>query len=106
MTQNPLLPVTVQDQIRLWELERNRLKSAEGPLAPHTCAARMANVGELRSGFLYKDFASQADYEYVLSYAKQIGVVLWENAVKRAFFGTLEGHANIRAFIERRTGGG
>ncbi|KAF8442275.1 transcription factor Tfb2-domain-containing protein [Boletus edulis BED1] len=83
---NPLLPVTVQDQIRLWELERNRLKSAEG--------------------FLYKDFASQADYEYVLSYAKQIGVVLWENAMKRAFFGTLDGHANIRAFIERRTGGG
>ncbi|KAF8552043.1 transcription factor Tfb2 [Imleria badia] len=84
--QNPLLPVTVQDQIRLWELERNRVKSAEG--------------------FLYKDFASQADYEYVLSYAKQIGVVLWENVVKRAFFGTMEGHANIRAFIERRTGGG
>lgn len=23
--------MTVQDQIRLWELERNRLKSAEGP---------------------------------------------------------------------------
>lgn len=30
-SQNPLLPVTVQDQIRLWELERNRLKSSEGP---------------------------------------------------------------------------
>ncbi|KIJ14446.1 hypothetical protein PAXINDRAFT_135073 [Paxillus involutus ATCC 200175] len=83
---NPLLPVTVQDQVRLWELERNRLKSAEG--------------------FLYKDFASQADYEYVLSYAKQLGVVLWENIAKRCFFGTLEGHANIRGFIERRTGGG
>src|ERR1700722_5657547 len=27
---NPLLPVTVQDQIRLWELERNRVKSEEG----------------------------------------------------------------------------
>ncbi|KAF9238530.1 transcription factor Tfb2 [Melanogaster broomeanus] len=83
---NPLLPVTVQDQIRLWELERNRVKSAEG--------------------FLYKDFASQADYEYVLSYAKQLGVVIWENTPKRCFFGTLEGHANIRGFIERRTGGG
>ncbi|KIM57435.1 hypothetical protein SCLCIDRAFT_16985 [Scleroderma citrinum Foug A] len=80
---NPLLPVTVQDQIRLWELERNRLKSAQG--------------------FLYKDFASQADYEYVLAYAKQLGVVLWENAPKRSFFGTLEGHANIRGFIERRS---
>lgn len=81
---NPLLPVTVQDQIRLWELERNRLKSAEG--------------------YLYKDFASQADYEYVLAYAKQLDVVLWENASKRCFFGTLEGHANVRGFIERRTG--
>lgn len=82
---NPLLPVTVQDQVRLWELERNRLKSAQG--------------------FLYKDFASQADYDYVLAYAKQLGVVLWENAVKRSFFGTLEGHANIRGFIERRSNG-
>ena len=28
--QKPLLPVTVQDQIRLWELEKNRVKSQEG----------------------------------------------------------------------------
>jgi hypothetical protein len=28
--QKPLLPVTVQDQIRLWELERNRIKTQEG----------------------------------------------------------------------------
>lgn len=32
--QNPLLPVTVQDQIRLWELEKNRLKSSEGVILP------------------------------------------------------------------------
>ena len=30
--QKPLLPVTVQDQIRLWELERNRVKSQEGKI--------------------------------------------------------------------------
>ncbi|CAA7267465.1 unnamed protein product [Cyclocybe aegerita] len=82
---NPLLPVTVQDQIRLWELERNRLKS--------------------REGYLYTAFASQADYEFVLNYAKELDVVLWENAAKRCFFGSLEGHANIRGFIERRTMG-
>lgn len=41
MAQNPLLPVTVQDQIRLWELERNRLKSAEGPFAPRPHAQHM-----------------------------------------------------------------
>jgi len=54
---------------------------------------------------LYKDFASQADYEFVLNYAKQLDVVIWENNLKRCFFGTLDGHANIRGFIERRTGG-
>jgi transcription initiation factor TFIIH subunit 4 len=32
LDQNPLLPVTVQDQIRLWELEKNRLKSSEGTM--------------------------------------------------------------------------
>ncbi|KAF8589900.1 transcription factor Tfb2 [Ramaria rubella] len=83
---NPLLPVTVQDQIRLWELEKNRLKSQEG--------------------YLYTAFASQADYEFVLDYARKLGVVLWENAAKRCFFGTLEGHVNVRGFIERRTAGG
>ncbi|CAK5281361.1 unnamed protein product [Mycena citricolor] len=83
--QNPLLPVTVQDQIRLWELEKNRLKSQEG--------------------YLYTAFTSPADYELVLNYAKQIDVVLWENATKRCFFASLDGHASIRGFIERRTGG-
>ncbi|KAG5353457.1 hypothetical protein C0989_006614 [Termitomyces sp. Mn162] len=82
---NPLLPVTVQDQIRLWELERNRLKSSEG--------------------YLYTSFTSQADYELVLGYARELDVVLWENAGKRCFFGRMEGHANIRGFIERRTSG-
>lgn len=58
------------------------------------------------SGYLYTSFASQADYEYVLAYAKQLGVVLWENIAKRSFFGTTEGHARIREFIERRKGAG
>jgi transcription initiation factor TFIIH subunit 4 len=35
-----------------------------------------------------------------------LDVVLWENAAKRCFFGSVEGHANIRGFIERRTSGG
>ncbi|KAI0275967.1 transcription factor Tfb2-domain-containing protein [Russula aff. rugulosa BPL654] len=64
----PLLPVTVQDQIRLWELERNRIKTQEGFLG------------------LYTAFASQADYEYVLNYARKLDVVLWENPEKRCFF--------------------
>ncbi|KAH8827840.1 transcription factor Tfb2-domain-containing protein [Flagelloscypha sp. PMI_526] len=84
--QNPLLPVTVQDQIRLWEVERTRVQS--------------------ENGFLYTAFASQADYDLVLNYAKELGVVLWDNAMKRSFFGTLEGHALVKQFIERRSQGG
>ena len=56
-------------------------------------------------GFLYTEFASQADYEYVLNYAKQLGVVLWENHAKRCFFAAQEGHANIKSFIERKRAG-
>ncbi|KAI3615975.1 transcription factor tfiih complex subunit tfb2 [Moniliophthora roreri] len=89
---------TVQDQIRLWELEKNRLKSQEG-----TCSFQLCI--EFRS-YLYTGFASQADYEFVLSYAKQLDVVLWESSAKRSFFGSTEGHANIRNFIERRAGQG
>jgi transcription initiation factor TFIIH subunit 4 len=109
--------VTVQDQIRLWELERNRIKTQEGKLGQFSWAVFLVPwcwVGNTQLffllartlGFLYIAFASQADYEYVLSYARQLGVVLWDNPAKRCFFGSVEGHANIRGFIERRTGSG
>jgi transcription initiation factor TFIIH subunit 4 len=58
------------------------------------------------SGYLYTAFASQADYELVLNYAKELDIVLWESSAKRCFFGSLDGHTNIRGFIERRTSGG
>ena len=57
-------------------------------------------------GFLYNDFQAQSDYELVLTYAKQLDVVLWENAKKKAFFASVEGHQNIKGFIERRGQGG
>jgi len=60
----------------------------------------------LVQGYLYTAFASQADYEFVRNYARELDVVLWENNARRCFFGSLDGHANIRGFIERRTGGG
>ena len=60
---------------------------------------------DILTGYLYTEFASQADYEYVLEYAKKLGVVLWENSSRRCFFGTTDGHHNIRGFIERRSAG-
>ncbi|KAG8758845.1 RNA polymerase II transcription factor B 52 kDa subunit [Serendipita sp. 396] len=80
---NPIIPVTVQDQIRLWELERHRVKGQDG--------------------YLYKDFASMNDYEVVVKYAKELGVVLWEYPTKRMFFADASGRVPIRNFIERRT---
>ncbi|KAG9092204.1 RNA polymerase II transcription factor B 52 kDa subunit [Ceratobasidium sp. UAMH 11750] len=82
--QNPLLPVTVQDQIRLWEMEQNRVQEAEG--------------------YLYTEFGSQADYDLVLKYAKDCDLVLYESSRDRQFFAKADGHALIRQFIERRGG--
>jgi hypothetical protein len=86
-------------------LEKNRLKSQEGRaflVVPFRW--RVYSVCCSETGLLYTAFASQADYELVLKYAKELDVVLWENAAKRCFFGTVEGHQNIKGFIERRQG--
>ena len=86
-------PVTVEDQIRLWELERNRIKTQEGkprnllePVKYFRNLYITQLVTHLGLGFLYTAFASQADYEYVLNYARKRDVALWENPVKRCFF--------------------
>ncbi|GAA96696.1 uncharacterized protein L969DRAFT_97051 [Mixia osmundae IAM 14324] len=81
--QEPLLPPTVVDQIKLWEREKNRVKT-------EPC-------------FLYDDFRSQADYDLVCDYAKQIGAVLWLGEPgSRRFATTEDGHVQVRGFIQRR----
>ncbi|CAB4384365.1 unnamed protein product [Rhizophagus irregularis] len=89
--QTPLLPPTVVDQIRLWEMERNRLVATE-------C-------------HLYKEFRNQGDYEMVLRHATNLGFVIWSNAKKRMFSVTEEGHEHVRNYIkkkiaQRKTNGG
>jgi len=80
----PLLPPTVVDQIRLWEIEKDRTRTADG--------------------FLYTDFRSQADYDLVRTYAgEEMGLIIWEDATARRFFIGPEGHARVREFIQRRT---
>jgi len=78
----PILPLTVVDQIRLWEMERNRLKDEKG--------------------YLYHEFARAEDFQEVLNYAKQYDVVLWSNIKKRMLIVTMEGHHKVRAYIKRR----
>ena len=50
LLQNPVVPPTITDQIRLWELERNRFKFTDG--------------------VLYSQFLSQGDFELLRDYAK------------------------------------
>lgn len=62
----------------------------------------LTNISNLGTRDIYTAFASQADYEFVLNYAKELDVVIRENNAKRCFLGPLKGHSNIKGFIERR----
>ncbi|BGP00606.1 RNA polymerase II transcription factor B subunit 2 [Rhodotorula toruloides ATCC 204091] len=77
-----LLPITVVDQIRLWEHERRRIQTTEG--------------------YLYDEFSSTHDYELVVNYAREIGSVLLELPKARKVFVTADGHQQVREFIKRR----
>ena len=47
-------------------------------------------------GYLYDDFTSSSDYDLVVTYAKEIGVLLWESPSRRMLFMTVEGHSVVR----------
>ncbi|KAG0172997.1 RNA polymerase II transcription factor B 52 kDa subunit [Apophysomyces sp. BC1034] len=79
---SPILPLTVVDQIRLWEMERNRLKTTPA--------------------YLYHEFNLQADFDAALQHAKDIGVLLWSNAKRRTMVITTEGHDGVKGFVKRR----
>ncbi|PLB37279.1 TFIIH/NER complex subunit TFB2 [Aspergillus candidus] len=75
-----VLPPTVVDQIRLWQLERDRVKATPG--------------------FLFKDFVSLSEYEAPCRYAEEIGVLVWKSHKKRMFFVTR--HEQVAAFLRSR----
>lgn len=72
------------DQIKLWELEKNRLS------VPAV------------DGYLYEDFRTLSDYTLVFKYAQQLDCVLWSSEQQRKFYVTGEGHLILREFIKRR----
>ncbi|KAJ1671203.1 RNA polymerase II transcription factor B 52 kDa subunit [Coemansia sp. RSA 1694] len=76
----PVLPITVTDQIRLWEQERNRLKPS--------------------AAYFYKDFGQKQEYERMFKYAQDIGVVLWASNEKRQLVVTRQGHAKIAELVK------
>ncbi len=77
---NPVLPPTVVDQIRLWQIEGERMKAT--------------------AGFLFKDFLSLSEFEAPCTYAEEIGVLVWKNEARRMFFVTR--HEQIASFLKNR----
>ena len=78
---NPVLPPTVVDQIRLWQIEGERMKATPG--------------------FLFKEFGSKAEYDATVAYAEEVGVLVWRNDAKGLFFATR--HEQIAAFLKARS---
>ncbi|KAJ2559346.1 RNA polymerase II transcription factor B 52 kDa subunit [Coemansia sp. RSA 1933] len=78
----PVLPITVTDQVRLWERERNRLH----PVHAH----------------FYKDFNNKSEFERVFRYAQDIGVILWANTDKMQLVVTRTGHAKIVEIVRNQ----
>jgi len=72
----PIVPPTITDQIRLWELERDRFIFDEG--------------------VLYSNFISDDEYSSLRNYARQIDALMWESAGGRMLVVTPSGHELIK----------
>ncbi len=73
----PVLPPTVVDQIRLWQIESQRMKTT--------------------SGVLLKDFLTMDEYQVSCRYAEEIGVLVWKSDHKRMCFVTR--HQQVAAYL-------
>lgn len=78
----PILPPTVVDQIKLWQIEMDRIKAVEG--------------------YLFTNFRNFNEYNMVATYANQLGVVVWQSQAKRKFFVTKEGNSQVVEYVNRK----
>ena len=77
----PILPPTVVDQIRLWQIEGERMKAT--------------------AGYLFRDFATVDEYLGPCTYAEEIGVLVWKNHHRRMFF--VSRHEQIASYLQTRS---
>ncbi|KAJ3328825.1 RNA polymerase II transcription factor B 52 kDa subunit [Blyttiomyces sp. JEL0837] len=80
--QTPVLPSTVIDQIRLWEVERNRVTS----IAAH----------------MYKDFPREEDYKAAVKFASELGYVKFRDDTKRVFVVEEIGHQRMKEYFSNK----
>lgn len=76
------LPEQVSEQIQLWEEERSRFQA--------------------ESGYMYDDFDGKPQFQAAEKYARDLGVLVWANAVKMALFVAESGHEAMKAFIRKQ----
>ena len=62
------LPPTVLDQVRLWQIEGDRMKTSQG--------------------YMFKEFNTPQEYQDAARYADNLGVLVWKSDGKRVFFVT------------------
>lgn len=75
-----ILPPTVVDQIRLWEIEGERMRTT--------------------NGYLFKEFGSEKDWDETRRYAEELGVLRWAGKEQRMLFVTR--HEGVAEWLRRR----
>jgi transcription initiation factor TFIIH subunit 4 len=83
LSNKPVLPPTVVDQIRLWQLENERMKTT--------------------GGFLFRDFEDHKEYTDTARFSEEIGVLVWRNDKMGMFFANK--HEQIRDYLKTRNKG-
>eukprot|EP00057_Strongylocentrotus_purpuratus_P030942 XP_783140.4 PREDICTED: general transcription factor IIH subunit 4 [Strongylocentrotus purpuratus] len=79
----PIVPPTISDQVRLWELERDRLSFTQG--------------------IIYNEFLSLHDFEVLRDYAKDLGVLIWDSTARRIMIVSPAGHDSVKKYWKRLT---
>lgn len=77
-----VLPPNVVDQIKLWQLELDRIQTF--------------------NGYLFKDFKNQSEFDILCNYAQEVGVLIWSEKAKLRFFVTQDGMAQVADFAGRK----
>lgn len=68
------------DQLKLWEIDQNRINPKEG--------------------YLYSQFLNLSDFEKVEKYAIENSCCLFSSSRKRLLIVTMEGHQLVRTFVK------
>jgi transcription initiation factor TFIIH subunit 4 len=78
----PILPSTLTDQIRLWEMERNRMQKT--------------------AAVMYDQFTTQKHYDEAKRDADQLGIAIYAQPERRILIVHTSTHESLRSYIKKR----